>query len=99
MSATITVEVVFALPERQELVQVTIEVGATVSDAIAKSGLARKFPQVRFDDLQTGIWGRIVPREQPLNDGDRVEFYRPLERDPRDARRILAALQSRGSSS
>lgn len=99
MSATIAVEVVFALPGHQELVQVAIEGGATVADAIAQSDLARKFPEVRFDKLQTGIWGRVVPREHVLNDGDRVEIYRPLERDPRDARRILAALQSRGSSS
>lgn len=99
MSATIVVEVVFALPGRQQLVQVAIGGGATVADAIAQSDLARKFPEVRFDKLQTGIWGRVVPREHVLNDGDRVEIYRPLERDPRDARRILAALQSRGSSS
>lgn len=99
MSATIAVEVVFALPGHQELVLVAIENGATVADAIAQSDLARKFPNERFDELQTGIWGRVVPREHVLNDGDRVEIYRPLERDPRDARRILAALQSRGSSS
>lgn len=99
MSDAITVEVVFALPERQELVRLTLESGASVAEAIAQSGLQSKFPAVRFDDLQTGIWGRVVPRDHALSDGDRVEIYRPLERDPRDARRILAAHQSRGSSS
>lgn len=99
MSTTIGIEVVFALPRRQELIRLAMDRGATVADAIEQSGLQRKFPDVPFADLQAGIWGRAVPRQHVLGDGDRVELYRPLERDPRDARRILARHQSRGSSS
>ena len=99
MDSTISVEVVFALPDRQELVPLVVDHGATVADAIAQSGLERKFPDIRLDELQAGIWGRSVSREHVLGDGDRVEIYRPLERDPREARRLLAEHQRRGSSS
>lgn len=99
MPDALHLEVVFATPERQELVTMTLEPGATVADAIRESGLRDVFSHVDLDALQTGIWGRIVARSTPLADGDRVEIYRPLERDPRDARRELARVQRLGSSS
>ena len=84
------VEVVFALPHRQVLLPLDVADGATVADVIAASGLARRFPEVDFDTLQAGIWGRPVERARPVSDGDRVELYRPLEIDPREARRLKA---------
>ncbi len=91
MADDIRVEVVFATAERQRLVELALPVGATVRDAIRRSGLSKHFPDVDLDALEVGIWGRVVPREQLLKDGDRVEVYRPLELDPREARRRLAA--------
>jgi uncharacterized protein len=85
------VEVVFALPGRQELVTVLLDGGATVAEAIESSSLPQAFPDTDFSCCAVGIWGRRVARDQPLNDGDRVEIYRLLERDPREARRELAA--------
>ncbi len=99
MTEKIGVEVVFAAPDRQELVALELEQGATTADAIRESGLQGLFGQVDLDALQVGIWGRVVERETVLNDGDRVELYRPLERDPKDARRELARVQRLGSSS
>jgi len=99
VSDEIRVEVAFATPDRQELVEVTVSGVATVADAIASSGIGKRFPGIEIDALQTGIWGRPASRDQPLRDGDRVEIYRPLEQDPRDARRELAIDQKRGSSS
>ena len=93
------IEVVFAAPERQEIVVVELRAGATVAEAIEQSGLQTAFGPIDFDELQAGIWGRLVPRSAVLSDGDRVELYRPLARDPRDARRELARLQRLGSSS
>src|SRR5690606_35394109 len=87
----LSVEVIFALPDRQELVAVTVEEGATVEDAIARSGLDRTFPEWNLDECTVGIWGRPVARDRVLRRGDRVELYRPLELDPREARRALAA--------
>jgi putative ubiquitin-RnfH superfamily antitoxin RatB of RatAB toxin-antitoxin module len=86
----LTVEVVFALPDQQVLVSVTLAKGATVSDAINRSGLRQRFVDEQLDALPTGIWGHPVERNQPVSDGDRVEIYRPLEMDPREARRLRA---------
>ena len=87
----LSIEVVFALPERQELVTVVVDEGATVEDAIARSSLSAAFPDWNLQDCAVGIWGRPVGREQTLQRGDRVEIYRPLKLDPREARRTLAA--------
>ena len=89
---TISVEVVFATPERQRLVELDVEQGATVADAIGRSGLADRFSGIDLDALAVGIWGRTVERDHVLRDGDRVEIYRPLSMDPREARRKLAAV-------
>lgn len=88
---TIEVEVVYALTERQALVAIKLPQGATVGDAIDQSGIARKFPEHDLSACRVGIWGRLVDHGQLLQDGDRVEIYRPLEIDPREARRKLAA--------
>jgi putative ubiquitin-RnfH superfamily antitoxin RatB of RatAB toxin-antitoxin module len=89
-SRTIRVEVVFALPELQVLVALELNDGATVAEAIERSGLGQQFPDEAIDALPVGIWGRVTARDQVLADGDRVEIYRPLEMDPREARRQLA---------
>jgi putative ubiquitin-RnfH superfamily antitoxin RatB of RatAB toxin-antitoxin module len=91
-AAEIHVEVVFALPEKQKLVPVTLPRGATVADAIAESSISESFPGENLEQLKVGVWGRVVTREHVLADGDRVEIYRALELDPRDARRQLALL-------
>jgi uncharacterized protein len=88
---SLKIEVVFALPDRQELVTVTVEKGATVEDAIACSSLGASFPDWNLKNCAVGIWGRPVGRKQALQEGDRVELYRPLQLDPREARRTLAA--------
>ena len=82
------VEVVFALPERQVLRTLELQDGSTVGDAIAGSRLAGDFPEIDLEQLQTGVWGRPVERSHVLTDGDRVELYRPLAMDPREARRL-----------
>ena len=86
------VEVVFALPDRQSLETITVDDGASVADALRLSGIEERFPDVSFDELQVGIWGKPVERTQALRDGDRVEVYRPLEMDPREARRLKAGV-------
>jgi len=90
MGADIQIEVVFATADRQQLSLVTLPRGATAGDAIAESSIARYFPEHNLDVLQVGVWGQLVTRERVLSDGDRVEIYRALELDPREARRQLA---------
>ena len=86
------VEVVFALAEKQELLVVALPDGSTVGAAIERSRLARQFPDIDFDTLQAGVWGKPTARGHVVREGDRIELYRPLEMDPRDARRLKAGV-------
>ena len=90
--ADIRVEIVFASAAKQRLIAVTLGRGATVADAISESSIAKQFPTENLDELQVGVWGHLVERNYVLSDGDRVEIYRALEMDPRQARRQLALL-------
>ena len=84
------VEVVYATRERQVLVRLDVEPGCTVGEAIERSGLAGEFPGMTVDPKAIGIFGRKVPATHRLAPGDRVEIYRPLIADPREARRRRA---------
>jgi putative ubiquitin-RnfH superfamily antitoxin RatB of RatAB toxin-antitoxin module len=85
-----TVEVVFALPDRQRVVQLQLRDGMTALEAVQAAGLEREFPEIAGRDLVLGIYGRRVSATQVLRSGDRVEIYRPLKFDPREARRKAA---------
>jgi len=93
MSA-IRVEVVYATATRQELVTLELEPGTTVAQAIERSGLAGKFAEFEVDPARVGIFSRKISLDHVLRDGDRVEIYRPLQADPKEARRQRALLQS-----
>ena len=92
MSVEIDVEVVFGIPGQQRLVSLTLQSGVTVADAIEKSGLSRDFAGHDLSTLSVGVWGHLATRDSVLSAGDRVEIYGPLQMDPREARRRLAAL-------
>lgn len=90
MVEQLQVEVVFALPGQQVLLALAVDQGATIADVIEESGLAERFPDEILGNLETGIWGRPAGRDRRVEAGDRVELYRPLLRDPREARRERA---------
>jgi putative ubiquitin-RnfH superfamily antitoxin RatB of RatAB toxin-antitoxin module len=90
MTESVVVEVVLATRERQVLLSLNVDEGATVAEAIAASGIASRFPGLVVDEMPVGIWGKPVGRESTVRGGDRVEIYRPLEIDPREARRQRA---------
>lgn len=87
----VNVRVVFATPEHQADVPVTLPEGATIGDAIGAAGLESRFPGVSLDNLRCGIWNKLKPRETVLREGDRVELYRPLKADPNAARQARVA--------
>jgi putative ubiquitin-RnfH superfamily antitoxin RatB of RatAB toxin-antitoxin module len=91
MSSTIRVEVAYARPDRQWLIALTLPAGATLLDAVMQSGLPDEIPDLPALAGNVGIHGLPCPPTQPLADGDRVEIYRPLTIDPKDARRARAA--------
>lgn len=89
MAAEIEIEVVYAMPDAQDVVRLVLMPGATVDAAIERSGLARRH---RLSGLESvGIHGRLATRDALLETGDRVEIYRPLLADPKQVRRRRAA--------
>ncbi|HET7065076.1 MAG TPA: RnfH family protein [Rudaea sp.] len=67
-----------------------IESGATVADAVRVSGIAADLGESGIDPARIGVFGRVVSSTTALRDGDRVEIYRPLKIDPKEARRRRA---------
>ena len=90
MQSRITVEVVFAEPKKQSLLSVQLPAGATVADAIEQSGIRAQHANIDLGNRRIGVWGHVVDPAHELSDGDRVEIYRELSIDPREARRQLA---------
>ncbi|ADO47371.1 RnfH family protein [[Enterobacter] lignolyticus] len=90
MSAKITVEVAYALPEKQYLQKVTLDAGSTVEQAIIASGLLTLRTDISLDRNKVGIYSRPVKLQDEVQDGDRVEIYRPLIADPKALRRQRA---------
>jgi len=87
----ITIEVVYALPDRQKLIQMDVPVGSTVRQIVCNSGLEQEFAGLNLASCALGIFGREVVSTAIAEEGDRIEIYRPLDMDPREARRQLAA--------
>jgi putative ubiquitin-RnfH superfamily antitoxin RatB of RatAB toxin-antitoxin module len=77
-------------PRAGEVDEVVIEVpqGATLIDAIRASGMAQRHPGLDLSQSRLGIWGRVQPEKTTLRERDRVEIYRPLQVDPKEARRL-----------
>lgn len=86
----IRVEVVYALRERQVLIALEMEAGSTVRQAVERSGILERFPRIELARDGVGVFGKIADLDAPVRDGDRVEIYRPLVADPKDARREKA---------
>jgi len=92
MSAAVAwcVEVAYATPTRQEVIEVTVPPGATVEQVIRASGMLERFPEIDLAHQSVGVFGERVHLRDPVRDRDRVEIYRPLIADPKEARRARA---------
>jgi uncharacterized protein len=90
VNASVSVEVVCATAERQVLRRLNLAAGSTVIQAVQQSGILEAMPEVDVDPSRLGIFSRRVAPDDVLEDGDRVEIYRPLTLDPKDARRRRA---------
>jgi putative ubiquitin-RnfH superfamily antitoxin RatB of RatAB toxin-antitoxin module len=78
---------------------VELAVPATALDALRASGVLERWPELAGDAMSVGVWGRVVSPQTVVGDGDRVELYRPLTRDPQEARRLRAAKKARSGRS
>ena len=88
---SLEVEVAYALPDRQELLPVRVRRGATARQAIEQSGILKLFPEIDLAINQVGVFGKLVTAERILQEGERVEIYRPLKADPKEVRKLRAA--------
>ncbi|MFL0808016.1 MAG: RnfH family protein [Oceanobacter sp.] len=91
--ALISVEVAYALPEKQRVLAIEVEDGTSVAEAAKQSGMTREFPDLDWNDAKFGIFGKAVRNAdvEPVKAGDRIEIYRPLIIDPKQARANRAA--------
>lgn len=90
MAEHINIQVVYALPEKQELLNLSLPAGSTLRQAVEASGLLEKYGR----DAETskfGIFGKQTKPDAVLRDRDRVEIYRPLIADPKEMRKARVA--------
>ncbi len=86
-SGEIEVEVAYGRPDVQVLIPLRVPEGATVEEAIRRSGILERFPDIDLQRNKVGIFGRLCKLDQPLRAGDRVEIYRPLIAHPKEVKK------------
>lgn len=91
--ASISVEVVYASEDKQMLVSLNLAVGSTALEAIQSAHILELFPEIGDLEGRVGIFGKLVCLDVPLKEGDRVEIYRALKLDPKEARRVRAKMK------
>ena len=86
------IEVIYALPDHQELVVLDLPEGSTAIQAVEASGLLQRYPDIEPGGRnKLGIFAKLVKADAVLRERDRVEIYRPLIADPKEVRRQKAA--------
>ena len=85
------VEVVYALPEQQSLLTVSVDDTCTAIEAVRQSGIVSEYPEIDLENVKLGIFSDSCTHETVLKAGDRVEIYRPLLADPKEIRKRRAA--------
>ena len=91
MADPVRIEVAYARADRAFRVSLQLEAGTTVRQAIQQSGLLEQCPEIDLTINRVGIFARLCEPDDPVSNGDRVEIYRPLQVDPKEARRRRAA--------
>ena len=85
------VEVIYATIDSQQLLSLNVSEQATIEDCIIQSGLMVQFPEIDLSVMKVGVFSQVKPLDYVVNEGDRVEIYRPLIADPKVVRRQKAA--------
>ncbi|MFM0644582.1 RnfH family protein [Paraburkholderia bryophila] len=86
MSARLSIEVCYALPDEQALIAVDLPEGATLQQALDASGILQRFPRIDLTTQKVGVFGKVKALDAVLADHERVEIYRPLLVDPKLSR-------------
>ena len=91
------IQLCYALPEQALVIDLDIEAGCTLEQAISISGLLTQFPEIDLTQNKIGIYGKLKLLDTVARDGDRIEIYRPLRADPMESRRRRAQNKTRSS--
>lgn len=83
--------IAYASTSRQAWLTVEVPEGATIVDAIERSGIRQQFPEIDLEQQKVGIFGKLAKLDAALADGDRVEIYRPITCDPKTVKRKTKA--------
>lgn len=104
--ASITVEVAYALPDKQKILAVNVPEGSTAMEAVLVSGIVNEFPEIDLNEAKMGLFGKHLgtkglagPDEYVVQPKDRIEIYRPLLIDPKEIRRRRAEKKKQEQSS
>jgi len=81
------VEVAFAREDKQQILELMVNQGTTLEQAVEQSGILTLFPEIDLNVNKIGIFGKLGKKTAELKEGDRVEIYRPLIADPKEVRR------------
>ena len=87
MANLITVEVAYAKPDAQKIITVQVEKNSTIEMAIQRSGILELFPEIDLTKQKVGIFSQLKKLTDKVQHGDRIEIYRELTIDPKEARR------------
>ena len=85
------IEVAYAKSEKQVIIPLQVAEGTLAKQAVEESGVLSRFPEIDLETAKIGVFGKACKLEKELQDGDRVEIYRPLLIDPKEQRRKKAA--------
>ena len=94
----LNIEVAYATPAKQKIIEMVVDPGTTALDAARQSNIQSEFPEIEIDNYPMGIFGNAfgargmaTADEYILAEGDRIEIYRPLIADPKEVRKQRAA--------
>jgi len=91
MGASLLIEVAYATPEKQRTLECEVDPGTSPREVVRQSGIVDQFPEIDPDTADLGVFGKPIKDDYELDDGDRIEIYRPLIADPKEVRRQRAA--------
>ena len=91
MSDRLLVEVAYATPGQQKIIECDVATGTPVIEVVKQSNIQHYFPDINFDRCDLGVFGKVVATDYELVNGDRIEIYRALIADPKEVRRQRAA--------
>lgn len=92
------IEIAYATLHKQRILLVDVEPGTMAEQAVKLSSIIESFPEIDMNHLKLGIFGKAIKSDHILEEGDRIEIYRPLVADPKEVRRQKAAADKKAKA-